>query len=103
MALSKKPAKPLLNTEEVDIDALINKGGSVPSAKKIEKSVVTPDTKPQKKVLKGGMVPIQLRLSPEILDRIDGIIEGRVIPTSRHNWFMEAISDKIKKESAPEG
>ncbi len=103
MALSKKPAKPILNTEGVDIDALINKGGSVPSEKKGAAMPTIPVEKAQKKVLKGGMVPIQLRLSPEILDRIDGIIEGRVIPTSRHNWFMEAISDKIKKESVPEG
>jgi predicted transcriptional regulator len=49
------------------------------------------------------MIPIQLRLSPDIVDRIDALIEGRVIPTSRHNWFMEAIADKIKKEAAAEG
>lgn len=96
MALSKKPAKPTADTEGVDIDALINKGGSVPSAQKVESET---RTKPQKKVLKGGMIPIQLRLSPEIVDRIDNLIEDRVMPTSRHNWFMEAIADKIHKES----
>jgi hypothetical protein len=96
MALSKKPTKPTADTEGVDIDALINKGGSVPSAKKVEPVQAE---KQQKKVLKSGMVPIQLRLSPDVLDRIDGLIEARVIPTSRHNWFMEAVADKIKKET----
>jgi hypothetical protein len=103
MALSKKPTKPIADTEGVDIDALINKGGSVPMVKaavKVEKIV---DEKPLKKVLKGGMIPIQLRLSPDIVDRIDGLIADRVIPTSRHNWFVEAIADKIKKESIKEG
>lgn len=103
MALSKKPVKPIADTEGVDIDALINKGGSVPSAKTVPIATVLPVEKPQKKVLKSGMIPIQLRLSPDIVDRIDALIEGRVIPTSRHNWFMDAIADKIKKDTAAEG
>lgn len=99
MAVSKKPTKPTADTEGVDIDALINKGGSVPSVKT---TVAVQTAKPEKKVLKGGMVPIQLRLSPDVLDKIDALIEDRVIPTSRHNWFMEAIADKIKKEASAE-
>ena len=100
MALSKKPTKPAADTEGVDIDALINRGGSVPLVKTVSVATVLPMEKPQKKVLKSGMVPIQLRLSPDIVDRIDALIEERVISTSRHNWFMEAIANKIKKDTA---
>ena len=94
MALSKKPIKgnPLVNEDIVN--ALINKGGSVPAAVVEEKST----NKTQKKVLKGGQVPVQLRLNPEVLDLIDALIEKNLIPISRHAWFMNAISEQIKRE-----
>lgn len=94
MALSKKPVKnqPVVNEDLVE--ALINKGGSVPTAKTPD----TPSVKTTKKVLKGGQVPVQLRLSPEILDVIDELINKQLIPISRHAWFMNAIAEQIKRE-----
>ena len=92
MALSKKPVK---NTSpaapNVDVEALINKGGGVP------KKTETPVTE-GKKLLKGGKVPIQLRISPNILDEIDALIAKRKIPCARHEWFMAAISEKMAQE-----
>ena len=94
MALSKKPVKSKPTVSEDIVEALINKGGSVPAA------VIdnTPSVKGQKKVLKGGQVPVQLRLSPDILDVIDELIDKRLIPVSRHSWFMNAIVEQIKQE-----
>ena len=95
MALSKKPVKLQPFMSEDIVSALINKGGSVPAEVQVVEKV---DDKQQKKVLKGGQVPVQLRLSPEILDVIDGLIAGKLIPSSRHSWFMNAITEQIKRE-----
>jgi hypothetical protein len=95
MALSKKPVKTTPVVSEDIVEALINKGGSVPATIMVENTVAE---KAQKKVLKGGQVPVQLRLSPEILDVIDGLIAKKLIPSSRHAWFMNAIVEQIKRE-----
>ena len=95
MALSKKHVKLQPFMSEDIVSALINKGGSVPAEVQVVEKV---DDKQQKKVLKGGQVPVQLRLSPEILDVIDGLIAGKLIPSSRHSWFMNAIAEQIKRE-----
>jgi hypothetical protein len=92
MALSKKPVKKETAVNEDIVTALINKGGSVPSQK------ILPEEKPQKKVLKTGQVPVQLRLAPDVLDMIDALIDKRLIPVSRHAWFMNAIVEQIKRE-----
>jgi hypothetical protein len=54
MALSKKPVKPVTHTEGVDVDALINKCGSVPSAKTVPAVPILPVEKLQKKCLKAA-------------------------------------------------
>ena len=92
MALSKKPVKNISPAApNVDVEALINKGGGVP--KKTETTVVE-----GKKLLKGGKVPIQLRIAPSVLDEIDALIAKRKIPCARHEWFMTAISEKMAQE-----
>jgi hypothetical protein len=93
MALTKKPTLNKTTVSEDAVAALINKGGSVPANVSI-----TETEKSTKKVLKGGQVPIQLRLSPEIVDVIDNLISQRIIPISRHAWFINAISEQIKRE-----
>jgi hypothetical protein len=94
MALSKKPIKNINATPTIDVDALINKGGGVP-----KKTVMTEDVAPAgKKLLKGGKVPVQLRITPSILDEIDALISTRKIPIARHDWFMEAIGEKMERE-----
>ena len=98
MALSKKPVKLQPFVSEDIVSALINKGGSVPAEIPVAEVAKKVDGKQQKKVLKGGQVPVQLRLSPEILDVIDGLIAGKLIPSSRHSWFMNAITEQIKRE-----
>ena len=88
--ISKKPKNTGILSEK-DIDALINKGGNVPVEEKPE--VVNKTKKqPAKKI------PVQLRLSQDLIDIIDEIIEDRVVKVSRHAWFLEAIAEKISKE-----
>lgn len=94
MALSKKPTKTTAPTSNVDVDALINKGGSVPKKETTEQ----PATVGAKKLLKGGKVPVQLRLMPDLLDEIDALIAKRKITIARHDWFMEAIGEKLERE-----
>lgn len=93
MALSKKPTQNKPAVSEDVVAALINKGGRVPASDE-SKEVL----KSNKKMLKGGQIPIQLRLTPEIVDVIDELISHRIIPISRHAWFMNAISEQIKRE-----
>ena len=95
MALTKKPVKNTSPVSTVDVEALINKGGGVP--KKVEEKIVG-----SKKLLKGGKVPVQLRITPSILDEIDALIAKRKIPIARHDWFMEAIGEKMEKELGAE-
>lgn len=100
MAISKKPIKQTTPSVGVDIDALINKGGTVPK----KESVTTNSEKSnEKKLLKSGKVPVQLRITPDILDEIDALISKRKIPIARHDWFMEAIGEKMSKEQQSEG
>ncbi len=93
MALSKKPTQNKPTVSEDVVAALINKGGRVPASEESKDMV-----KSNKKVLKGGQIPIQLRLAPEIVDVIDELISQRIIPISRHAWFMNAIAEQIKRE-----
>jgi hypothetical protein len=97
MALSKKPIKSASSgATSVDIDALINKGGTVP---KKQSNASQEQTSQGKKLLKGGKVPVQLRIAPSILDEIDALIAKRKISIARHDWFMEAIGEKMERES----
>ena len=93
MALSKKPTK-----STVDVEALILKGGSVPTSSPkptVARAAETPVSMTDEKEKK---IMLQLRLPQEIVEEIDGLIEKRVLRISRHAWFMEALSEKIMKE-----
>lgn len=91
MAISKKLVK-----EKVDVEALILKGGSVPSPAPSRPRAADPTPATDEK--EDRKLAVQLRLSPEIIREIDLLIEKRVIRVPRHAWFMEAISEKIVKE-----
>ncbi len=82
MVISNKPKK-----KTVDVDALINKGGSV-AAKETMGAAST-------------LLRLQLRLPPNILARIDKVIARRVAKPSRHFWLLEAIEEKLEREEQP--
>ena len=41
---------------------------------------------------------VQLRLSREMLDRIDQVLAERAVKVPRHTWFLEAIASKLATE-----
>ncbi len=83
MAVTRKP-KPQDSSAEADVMALIEKGGSVATNKPKRTR-----TKPQL---------VQLRLSREVVDRIDSVIQSRLVPPSRHTWLLEAVYEKLQRE-----
>jgi len=67
---------------EVDVNALINKGGTA-SANETEKKAAT---------------PVLIRIPAELLDRVDQALSGRPFKIPRNTWVLEAIIEKLEKE-----
>jgi hypothetical protein len=82
MAISRKPRP--ARTSTVDVEALINKGGSPP----VEATEKTAE----------ATVPVVLRLPSEMLGQIDASVKARPIRTPRHTWLLEAIYEKLARE-----
>lgn len=85
MAVTRKPQPKEVSTEEPSetaIRAFIDRGGSVPSEE-------TGDVRTKL---------VQLRLSPQLIARIDTVLGTRRVPPSRHHWILEAIHEKLERE-----
>jgi hypothetical protein len=80
MAVRSKPKSKLPDDQR--INALIDKGGTVPS-----------ETRDKSKLML-----VQLRLSPDIIQRIDKNRKKRTVPPSRHSWILEALLDKLNAD-----
>lgn len=63
------------------VKAVIDKGGGIASS-------VAPD-KPKN---------VQLRLLPNIIQRIDRTRKGRIVAPTRHAWLLEAVLEKLERE-----
>jgi hypothetical protein len=88
MAISRKPKASAAAPAGVDIDALINKGGSVggqPSAASAEDGEARP-------------VQVVLRVPADVLSQVDQAIKGRRVRIPRHTWLLEAIAEKLERE-----
>jgi len=77
MAVTPKPA----GKGKVDVDALIRKGGSSANG----------DIR--------ATVPLKLRVPAPMLRQVDEIVAARKVPTPRHSWLLEAIHEKIERDS----
>ena len=68
---------------EAEIQKVINKGGSIPSndAQALETMV------------------INIRPPVSMVQRIDELVSQRPVKTSRHMWLMEAIVEKLERDS----
>ena len=98
MPISKKPDKQTLpnsapTQDEKAIQAIIHKGGSVATAKSLQEEDAPKN--------------VQLRLYPDQIEVIDQIIgrnrgQSRRRKQSRHSWLIEAIEEKIDRESPTE-
>ena len=84
MPVARKP-EPKSTISEKDISAVIEKGGSVP----IEKQGKSKNEQ-----------TVNLRLPENILNEIDNLVSLRRIKISRHTWLMEAIIEKLDRESS---
>lgn len=77
MALTRKP-----QVDESKVQEIIGKGG---------KTSADISAKPRK-------ITVQLRLSADMLKRIDAAVSRRAVRIPRHTWFLEAIVDKLDRE-----
>lgn len=83
MAVTRKPQVRGATEQpsETAIRAFIERGGGVPSdADDVRTKLV------------------QLRLSPELIARIDAVRHVARVPTSRHHWLLEAIHEKLERQ-----
>ena len=86
MALRRRPKFEATNSAvtERQIEALIDKGGSVAPGHKGAQ-----ETKPQL---------VQLRLPRTLVQRIDRTRKRRLVAPSRHAWLLEALLEKLESE-----
>ena len=92
MAIARKPqpktqSKPTAApADEKKVMALIGKGGSVA-------------TNGAGKGAKREIVQVFFRAPAEIMERADQAAKARTIPTTRQNWLLEAILEKLEREA----
>ncbi len=85
MAITRKPKQSSsTGAKSVDVNALINKGGSVAEKNDSQEK----DT-----------VPVILRMPEDILRKVDASVQARRIKTPRHTWLLEAVLEKLERES----
>ena len=87
MAIASKPqASP---AHERRIEEVINKGGNVAAEHAAKDARVSRATRAQ----------VVLRIPAELLERLDTAVAARPVPIARHSWMLEAIFEKIERES----
>lgn len=91
MSISKKPKIKSSSQSEQKVQELIKKGGSAANQ----------DTKSEGKKKQKEIVPMSLRLPRELSERLEMVLERRLIKTPRHTWILEAILEKLKREEEP--
>ena len=92
MAVARKPKPQSLPSPTVDIDALINKGGSVASSGPSSSGASDPSPIDQ------SPVQVNLRVPPALLQQIDQALGARPFKTPRQTWILEAVLEKLKRE-----
>jgi hypothetical protein len=81
VAITRRPKSS--EAAEVNVEALINKGGSIPKRDATSNE---------------GTVAIVLRLPTDILARVDQSVKARPIRTPRHTWLLEAVHEKLTRD-----
>lgn len=83
MAIARKPNRTA--GAAVDVDALINRGGSAVGGAAAETPAST--------------TPILLRLPADLLERLEAAVKERPVRLPRHTWILEAIHEKLMRET----
>jgi hypothetical protein len=78
MALSRQPVS---RVKKEEINRVIEKGGSIP----------VDDAIPNHEIKR-----VQLRIPISLIQEIDHSLAKRPVKVSRHVWFLEAISEKLR-------
>lgn len=85
MAVTRKQTKNV-ETNAVDVEALILKGGSVAG-----------DTPSMKKT---DVTAVILRIPADVLVKIEESVLARRVKIPRHTWLLEAVMEKLDREDA---
>lgn len=80
MAITRKPKSSTKPAGAVNVEALINKGGTTAKQQ--------PD---------GATTPVIIRVPAELLTQVDAAVAARPIRTPRHTWILEAILEKLQR------
>lgn len=91
MAITPKPKRQGVG---VDVDALINRGGTA------SEPPVPTSTAPQTVERPKGKVNFILRCPADVANRIDEAIEARAVRIPRNTWIIEAIVERLSREKA---
>ena len=78
--------KPKAQTHAVDVEALIAKGGSVPSAPPPAAAAATPKA-------------VLLHVPAALLAHVDQAIHTQTIKIPRKTWILQAIQEKLARDS----
>jgi len=87
MAIARKPQAQAAPT--VDVDALINRGGSAAGNPPPETAAKSP-------------TPILLRIPAEMMNQLDAALKARPVRLPRHTWILEAIHEKLSRDLSPQ-
>jgi hypothetical protein len=90
MAIARKPKTKKSDNNDVDIDALINKGGSIADTSEDSQNNAKREDAKEKKM--------SLRIPMLVSDRVDDVIKNRLLRISRHAWILDAIVEKLERE-----
>ena len=91
MPITRKPKAPVSPSSSIDIDALINRGGSIANPT-LEKEAGT-----QKQ-----NADVNLRIPHLLLERIDQTIESQTLKIPRHTWILQALLEKLERDGIKE-
>ena len=87
--------KPRRSETTIDVDALINRGGTAS-----ETTATTTSAPPQPVERPKGRVNFVLRCPADVARRIDNAIDARAVRIPRNTWINEAIVEKLTRERA---
>jgi hypothetical protein len=83
MVVARKKTKKT-ETETVDVEALIRKGGSVAGDTSLEQA-----DKP---------TSVILRIPADVIAQIEKAVLARRLKIPRHTWLLEAVMEKLDRE-----
>jgi hypothetical protein len=86
MAIARKPSRKAASA--VDVEALINRGGSPGGSGGREGPAGAT-----------GTTPILLRIPAGMMERLESALKDRPVKLPRHTWILEAIHEKLTRES----